>query len=76
MLAERVRGGIANTQISMNGRPVTVTISLGTASRRSGNAEQLLLAADQALYRAKIQGRDRVETELGRSAMPASAGGS
>jgi diguanylate cyclase (GGDEF)-like protein len=74
VLAERIRAGIAQTQISMNGRGVTVTISLGTATRASGNAEELLLAADQALYRAKISGRNRVEIELGRSAMPATAG--
>jgi len=73
VLAERIRAYIANTRISMNGRAVSVTISLGTATRASGRAEDLLLAADQALYRAKMQGRDRVETE-GERSVPASAG--
>jgi len=74
VLAERIRTCIAQNQISMNGRPVAVTISLGTATRASGDAEELLVAADKALYRAKINGRDRVESESERAAMPARAG--
>jgi diguanylate cyclase (GGDEF)-like protein len=40
-----------------------ITISAGLAERRAGeNAEDMLRRADQALYLAKAQGRDRVET--------------
>ena len=74
VLAERIRTCIAQNQISMNGRPVAVTISLGTATRASGDAEALLVAADHALYRAKINGRDRVEGESAGAGMPARAG--
>ncbi len=71
VLADRIRTCIAQNRISMNGRPVTVTISLGTATRASGNAEELLLAADQAMYRAKLNGRNRVEAEPAGAAMRA-----
>ena len=76
LLAERIRAAIARTRISMNGRDVTTTISLGAASRSGGTAEVMLLAADQALYQAKILGRNRVEMEPERTALPASAGAS
>jgi diguanylate cyclase (GGDEF)-like protein len=37
-----------------------VTASIGVASSPQGALHQLLESADQALYRAKAQGRDRV----------------
>ena len=42
----------------------TITVSLGVAhaDRRHGSAEQAIAAADQALYRAKENGRNRVES--------------
>lgn len=42
----------------------TITVSMGLAQtdRRHGNAEDVIRAADQALYRAKQGGRNRVET--------------
>ena len=73
LLAERIRLCIADTNISMNGVVVPVTISLGTASRASGNSRELLLAADQALYRAKIRGRNRVELEFGEASKGATS---
>jgi len=44
--------------------PLSVTVSIGIAdsSRKSSDAESVLLAADQALYRAKANGRNRIET--------------
>jgi diguanylate cyclase (GGDEF)-like protein len=44
-----------------DGVEVKVTISMGVAARRPGEGREALIArADEALYAAKEQGRDRV----------------
>ncbi|WP_454915978.1 sensor domain-containing diguanylate cyclase [Xanthobacter sediminis] len=45
--------------------PLPFTVSIGIATRRPGEQEvgTILRRADQALYRAKTRGRNRVETE-------------
>ena len=47
-----------------NGRKVSVTISIGVAERTEKNPspDTVIKAADQALYRAKNAGRNRVST--------------
>ncbi|WP_207062165.1 diguanylate cyclase [Motiliproteus sp. SC1-56] len=59
-LAERLRTAIAREEIE--GEPVTVSIGV-VSCHDSGcpSGEVLLNRADQALYRAKERGRDRVE---------------
>lgn len=62
---ERLRKAIHKTEIcDDSGRPTPgITISAGLAERRTGeNADDMLKRADQALYLAKAQGRDRLET--------------
>jgi two-component system cell cycle response regulator len=64
--AEKLRLAIATNPLSVGGSPLGVTISLGVASiphSRFENPEALLRAADQALYRAKKNGRNRVDME-------------
>lgn len=61
--AERIRSGVARSLVSYNGHELRVTVSLGAASLKSGRvceAEDLLRAADHALYKAKAAGRNRV----------------
>ena len=54
---DREPGGRKGNQ----GRRVSVTVSIGAAERSDGQPPaQVLRAADQALYRAKQAGRNRV----------------
>jgi len=64
LLAERVREAVAATPVPLpDGSAAQLTVSLGVAvSSISGfDLEQLLSDADDALYRAKRGGRNRVE---------------
>jgi diguanylate cyclase (GGDEF)-like protein len=62
-LCERIRQTLASRQIPIeNGMVISITASFGVAGfQRSGTRERLLAAADEALYRAKRSGRNRVE---------------
>ncbi len=62
LVAERIRAGLAGNRIELNGEtlPVTVSGGVAAASIRS-TVEQLIEAADAALYRAKALGRNRIE---------------
>jgi diguanylate cyclase (GGDEF)-like protein len=60
--AERVRVALAAASIVRNGRCITTTVSIGVASGSPATAIDLLITrADDALYRAKGNGRNRVE---------------
>ncbi len=64
-IAERLRGGIewASLTLSESGETVRVTVSIGLAEARTEDALDALIGhADAALYRAKENGRNRVET--------------
>jgi diguanylate cyclase (GGDEF)-like protein len=62
-LAERLRAAFEATFHTVAGRPFTATVSVGVATSddASFDLSALLVAADQALYRAKALGRNRVE---------------
>jgi len=64
MVAERLRRRIAAEPFAIHegARSIPVTISIGTAALRGAddNAAGVLKRADQALYRAKRDGRNRV----------------
>lgn len=60
--AETLRNGIKqNLSITHQNIQLTITISLGIACfpKHGNNAQEVQIAADQALYRAKAEGRDR-----------------
>jgi diguanylate cyclase (GGDEF)-like protein len=64
LVAERVRSTLASTPIDTPAGPVAMTVSLGVAALEKGaslDADHLIQAADDALYRAKRGGRNRVE---------------
>ena len=60
--AEALREGMKSLQLEPPGRRPSVTISIGVACSpdHAATREQLVHAADVALYRAKAGGRDRV----------------
>jgi len=62
-VAERVRQAFAAQTIVWNGEPIQATASIG-ACHLAGEAEdvpELVKRLDEALYRAKRKGRDRIE---------------
>jgi diguanylate cyclase (GGDEF)-like protein len=63
-LADRVRAALAERSfLGRDGEVVTVTCSFGVAQHSPGDHERELFAsADGALYRAKREGKNRVET--------------
>jgi two-component system cell cycle response regulator len=65
-VAERARAAIALEPIIVGDIRVRMTISLGLAwtSNAHEDASTLLQTADDALYRAKAQGRNRVEAQV------------
>ena len=68
-VAERVRLAVAELHIAHEASKAgaTVTISIGLAQLRFGRVthfDALFEAADQALYRAKGNGRNRVESSI------------
>jgi diguanylate cyclase (GGDEF)-like protein len=62
-LAERIRARLAALPLDIRGRSHPLTVSIGVAEVRDGDIGRGLRAADQALYIAKRQGRDRVVAE-------------
>jgi PleD family two-component response regulator len=63
LLAERIRETVATLCVPHEGETISFTISMGVvtmdAERSFPNVEALLGAADQALYKAKTDGRNR-----------------
>ena len=61
-LLESLRAAVEACPFHFKGDPVTITASIGISAFRAGeHSDQVLKRADQALYRAKDAGRNRVE---------------
>jgi two-component system, cell cycle response regulator len=60
-LAERLRVALAAEQFSYHNAPVSITCSFGVANLGEQIPPSLIELADEALYRAKHSGRNRVE---------------
>lgn len=65
--AERLRVAISEIVLTVAGQPlpaITVSAGLGVLGRDGTALEEILKAADLALYRAKAEGRNRVITRV------------
>ena len=62
-MAERIREAVGGSEIATPSGWVRVTVSVGVAGRHLGmqSLDTLVGDADAALYRAKANGRNRVE---------------
>lgn len=70
-IAETIRQTIVGASFAFDGRPIPVSVSIGIARlRQHEDTDSLLKRADEALYRAKQEGRNCV-----RSDEPLPAGG-
>ncbi|WP_028583388.1 sensor domain-containing diguanylate cyclase [Desulfogranum mediterraneum] len=60
-IGEQIRKAVEETTIYFEGKPITVRVSLGVAELAPGEEQEAFLKrADQALYQAKDEGRNRV----------------
>jgi two-component system cell cycle response regulator len=62
---ERLRDAIGSAPIVVDGHDLIVTASVGGATRDNETADALIARADDAMYAAKNQGRDRVVMAAG-----------
>ncbi|MEZ5319946.1 MAG: GGDEF domain-containing protein [Vicinamibacterales bacterium] len=62
--AERLRAAVEHRPVSIDGQALAITISVGAAlGAGTTTSGRLTDAADAALYRAKANGRNRVEAD-------------
>jgi two-component system cell cycle response regulator len=60
IVVERIRRNIEKTPVQVGGLSIQVTASLGVATAQKDNdVEELIKVADEAMYRAKKNGRNR-----------------
>jgi two-component system cell cycle response regulator len=65
LVADRLRHAIASVAIPAEGQALHVTVSVGIAAGGIGaQSDDVVAAADAALYRAKNNGRNRVEQAI------------
>ncbi|MBI3772268.1 MAG: diguanylate cyclase [Gammaproteobacteria bacterium] len=63
-VAEKLRANVQALEFAYNGTPVPITVSGGVAQFKEGDdAEKVYQRADEALYRAKKQGRNQFQSQ-------------
>ena len=63
-IAKRIKYSLANNCISYEEQDIYMTVSMGicTANNDHTSFEQIIKDADTAMYKAKTNGRNRIET--------------
>lgn len=71
-LAERLRLALEASPVRVDDIPIPITVSIGVALIAPGDQgpDQVLARADQALYLAKTNGRNRVEPRMDAPVLP------
>jgi diguanylate cyclase (GGDEF)-like protein len=69
-IAQRLRTAVANLAVDLHGQPISFTVSVGLAALQGDDLGGSIERADQALYQAKQQGRDRVAVATSGSSAP------
>jgi diguanylate cyclase (GGDEF)-like protein len=69
-IAQRLRAAVADLAVDMRGQPIGFTVSVGVAALLADDLGGSIERADQALYQAKRQGRDRVAVAAPGSGAP------
>ena len=66
LFAERLRKKVAGTPMAHKDKVIPLTVSIGVTAMKisDASADDALVRADRALYRAKECGRNRVEVEI------------
>lgn len=69
-LAERIRHNISKLQIPAGGNQISVTVSIGVSGYPNGGSdvESIIREADNALYKAKADGRNCIVVSEGKDA--------
>jgi diguanylate cyclase len=60
ILLEEIRTFLSSHPVPKVGRPVTISVGVAARPSHGSTFDELLRAADQAMYRAKAEGRNRV----------------
>jgi diguanylate cyclase (GGDEF)-like protein len=61
VVAEKIRAAISDISVTGVDRAITASLGVATIPDHAGDGDQLVRAADRALYLAKTNGRNRVE---------------
>jgi diguanylate cyclase (GGDEF)-like protein len=61
-VAEKIRATIADITVPGVDRDITASLGIATIPQHAGDGDQLVRNADRALYLAKTNGRNRIET--------------
>jgi diguanylate cyclase (GGDEF)-like protein len=61
IIAEKIRGGVADIRLSGVDLELSASVGVAVLPHHAIDSEELLRAADRALYAAKTNGRNRVE---------------
>jgi diguanylate cyclase (GGDEF)-like protein/PAS domain S-box-containing protein len=65
-VAERLRSGVEQSDFGVDGNSIGLSVSVGVTSlvQKDSNLDDLICRADAALYRAKRNGKNRVESDF------------